>query len=99
MIDPSNEAPLFERAEVRLREWSATIEQIASAVEALAAHAEAVADSHVAELNGQLKRAREKLEASKSVTGDGWPEAKGEVEALWVKMRELVRKYDLEELA
>ena len=98
MTEPTTEQAIFERAEVRLREWSATIERIAAELDALALHAEVVADSHLAELKTQLKSAREKLEASRTVTGEGWAEAKGEVEELWGKLRGLIHKYDLPEL-
>jgi hypothetical protein len=90
----STQGAFFEAAEVQLKEWSATVERLAAEAEKLPAEGKAKTQKAIGELKAKLGAARGRVNATKSLAGEKWLEAKGGVESLWAEVKAVFEKHD-----
>ena len=83
----------FEAAEAQLKEWSATVERLAAEAEKLPAEGKAKTEKAIGELKAKLGVARGRVNATKSLAGDKWLEAKAGFEGLWADVKGLFDKH------
>lgn len=89
----TTQAAFVEKAERDLREWNGQLDRLTNQAEKLASEAKATALKQVGELKMKLGAARDRLNASKSVAGDKWNEARTGLETLWSEVRSMFEKH------